>query len=123
MQLTINRVFETTITLATIMREKRPMPQIGKFRVARMHAKLLPEFNTANTQRDDLIAKYGAVREDGQTEVPAERMPDFTAEWNPIAESTIEVDIEPLRLADITIDGNGAIESSELQMLGDLVTE
>jgi hypothetical protein len=129
MRLKIRRLFDAVQALDAIIREKRPMPQLGKFRLARMHAKLLPEFVAANAQRDELIQKHGDRREeDGQLWVPPARMVEFSAEWEPIAEHEVEVDIEPIRLADLALGkpddpANGALEASELLLLGDLVTE
>ena len=129
MKLKVHQVFGAMQALDAIIRDKRPMPQLGKFRLARMQAKLLPEFQTANAQRAELIRKYGQPRLDGQTEVTRENMALFNAEWEPIAEADVEVDVGPIRLCDLDLSNegdpvlNGALEASELLLLGDLVTE
>ena len=129
MKLKIRQVFDAIQVLDAVIRERRPMPQLGKYRLARMHRKLLPDFQVANAQREELITKYGVPRaEDGVLQVPNERMPDFNAEWDPIADHEVELDIEPVRLADMALGkpddpANGALEASELLVLGDLVTE
>lgn len=126
MRLKIRQVFNAMQVLDAIIRERRPMPQLGKFRLARMHTKLLAEFATANAQRDELIRKHGNAQSDGQFMVGADFMAEFAADWDPIADAEVDVDIEPIRLADLVVadpDANGAIEASELLMLGELVTE
>lgn len=125
MQLTIAQVFAAVPTLDTIILEKRPMPQVAKYRLARMYGKLLAEFTPANAQRDDLVRKHGDDLGDGSFFVPPERMAEFNAEWLPIAEHVLDVDIEPIRLSALGTpdDPNGAIEASELLSLGDLVIE
>jgi hypothetical protein len=123
MRLTIAQVFSAMQALDAIIREKRAMPQLGKYRLARMHAKLLPEFVAANARRDGLITKYGRPRDDGQFAVPPDRMAELNAEWEPIAEAYVGVDVEPIRLADLGDQVNGALEAIELLLLGDLVTE
>jgi hypothetical protein len=127
MKLKISRVFDAMQALNAIIGEKRPIPQMGKFRLARMHAKLLPEFVTANAQREELITRHsqGAMNTDGQVWVPPERLSEFNAEWEPIAETEIDVDIAPVRIVELIVDGaaNGGVEAGELILLGDLVTE
>jgi len=123
MKLTIAQVFNAVTALHAIITDKRPMPQVGKYRLARVHSLLLPEYLVASAQRDELIRKHGVPREGGGHIVPDENMAAFNAEWLPIGEAVIEVDVEPVRLADLTIDGNGGVEASELIMLGPLVTE
>lgn len=128
MQLTIRQVFDAVPALDAIIREKRPMPQLGKFRLARMHARLLAEFATANVLRDELITRHGDRREDGTFWVPPERLAEFNADWDPIAAATVEVDIAPVHLADLLLGtsadpANGAIEVNELLALGELVAE
>ena len=115
------------------------MPQKGKYRLARMHAKLLPEFTTINKQRDDMIMAYDAHvmnvvhNEDGTMAsvespeycVPEGKMDEFTAAWRQIGEQEIEVDIEPISLEQLDLGGHedGAISAVDLITLGDLVTE
>lgn len=132
MRLKIHQVFNAVQALDAIIREKRRMPQLGKFRLARMHAKLLPEFVTANAQREELIRRHGNVQPDGQFMVGPAAMRAFTAEWEPIAEAEVDVDVEPISVTSSEIslaapgdwdEHNGPIEASELLLLGDLVTE
>lgn len=140
MKLKVQHVMDSTLVLAAIINERRPMPQKGKYRVARLHAKLLPEFQSANGQRDEMIKAYEMpqtqiekteehplgieVPTDGW-QVPADKMPEFTAAWKVIADEEIEVDVEPIPLGYLSLGDqtDGAIESTELITLGELVTE
>lgn len=142
MKLKAGHVWEATQMVAQIIRAGRPMPQKGKYRLARMHAKLMPEFTIINDQRDALIRSYEfhakvngpSTREDplGQDiidspefTVPANKLEEFSAAWAKIAEEEIEVDVQPIPLAQLDLgdDTNGSVEASELAVLGTLVEE
>lgn len=139
MKLTVQQIYDAVPIISQIIRDKRVMPLKGKYRLARMHAKLLPEFNTADAARSDLIKAYDTHMkievEDPETHerkqidgdnwiVPDDKMPEFTASWKQIADQEIEVDVEPMPLAQLDMgdDVNGAIEAGELITLGALVS-
>lgn len=120
MKLSANQLRDATLTVSQIIRESRSMPQIGKFRLARLHAKLIPEFTVIEIQRDNLIKEHGALVE-GETDkwqVPDANMADFNAAWKVIADHEIEVDVIPIPIGDLD-----SIEAGELVMLGELVSE
>lgn len=139
MKLKVQTVMDATLLITQIINERRPMPQKGKYRLARMHAKLVPEFQLINAQRDAMIKAYGthqmkSVKDaDGlesfvETEdfvVPADKMPEFIEAWKKIGDEEIELDIEPIPLAQLDLGNgaDGAIEASELITLGELVKE
>ena len=143
MKLTVQKVLDTTLTLTNIINRAPAMPIKGKYRLARMHAKLLPEFNLANAKRDELITAYGfhpmeqvpapteteplgiEVRTSDKFAVPPDKLAEFAAAWKEIAEEEIEVDVQPIPLAQLDLgdDKNGSLEAHEIIVLGDLVTE
>jgi len=140
MKLTAQNVFGATVVLASIIRDQRSMPQRGKYLIARLHAKLLPEYNVLEARRNAIIQDIGEVMMDavtnpdtgevtltqipGKFQVSEARMPEFTKAWTAIGEEEIEVDVQPLPLSALSSpDGDGAIEAHELQVLGVLVTE
>lgn len=135
MKLKAQHVMDATLTISKIIRETRPMPQMGKFYLARMHAKLLPEFNIINAHRDERIKAYdhremvtlgdGTGEPTGEFSVPLNKMPEFTAAWREFGDTEIEVDVTPIaiRFFDTLNTENGSIEASELITLGELVTE
>lgn len=140
MKLKVQSVMDATLILAAIINERRAMPQKGKYRVARLHAKLFPEFQVIDARRDEMIKAYGMpqtrvetnsetgekteVQTDGW-QVPADKMPEFTAAWKLIGDEEIEVDVQPIPLSYLSLNDetNGEIEANDLIILGDLVTE
>jgi hypothetical protein len=142
MKLTAQNVYGSTIVLATIMRETRAMPQRGKYLVARMHAKLLPEFNVLNARRDEMIKAYNTpqtrfektiedplggreVPIEGEWKVPADKMSEFSAAWKALGDEELDIDVQPIPLAALSLpDGaDGSVEAHELATLGDLVSD
>lgn len=136
MKLKVQHVMDATLVITNIINEARPMPLKGKYRLARMHAKLVPEFQTINAQRDDMIKAYGThqtktVTADGvestvETDdfvVPLDKMPEFTEAWAKIGGEEIEIDVEPIPLDQLDLGSgvDGEIQASELITLGDLV--
>lgn len=134
MKLKVQQVMDAVLTLSKIIRDARPMPQKGKYRLARMHAKLLPEFTTINDKRDELIKAYdhhpmemvdGVECASQNFAVPADKMAEFGANWKEIADEEIEIDVEPMPLAQLDLGdaADGSIEASELIVLGELVKD
>lgn len=136
MKITVQRLMEATMVVEKIIGQHRAMPLTGKFRLARLHAKLWDEYAVVNAQRDAMIRAYDThvmvADENGdfavqmpEFTVPADKMPEFTEAWSKIAAEEIEIDIEPIPLACLDLGDNvdGSIETTELIMLGDLVTE
>ena len=127
MKLTVAQVRDATLVISQIIREQRPMSQRGKFRLARLHAKLLPEFNTIEAQRDALIKEHGSLLE-GETDkwsVNPEHMDAFNEAWAAVAGEEIEVDATPIPIGELDAPGvaNGSIEAHEIIVLGDMITD
>lgn len=126
MKLTVQQVFDATPVLAKIIAENRPLPQKGAYHMARMHRKLLPEYEAIAARRDSLIMAFDHVEEGAAlNSVPADKAAEFFAQWKEIAEEEIEVDVQaiPLQQLDLGDSVAGAIQASELLMLGDLVCD
>lgn len=124
MKLTAQQVFDATLVVAQIIRENRPMPQKGLYRLARLHAKLAPEFKPISERRDAMIEAYEHREEGADTfSVPLDKMPEFNAAWAEIAGDEIEVDVQPVPLDYLDGGGVGVITAAELVTLGDLVRE
>ncbi len=137
MQFTVQKMIDTTLVVAQIIREGRPMPQKGKYRLARLHAKLYPEYEVATKRRDEMIKAYETHQQvpatppaEGMVDgpewiVPDDKLEDFNAAWKVISEEVIDIDVQPIPLAYLdrgdTVDG--AISAAEITILGDLVTE
>lgn len=125
MQLKVQHVFDATLVVARIINENRPMPQKGKYRLARLHAKLLPEFTTIAARRDEMITAFDHVNESAVPTVPPDKMAEFNAAWAELGNEVIEVDVEPIPLACLDLGDAvvGTIQAAELIALGELVTE
>lgn len=134
MKLKIQHIMDATLLISQIIREQRPMPLRGKFQLARLHAKLVPEFNVIDQQRDALITTYNTKQEKVNAEtgetteldnwvVPPEQMSDFAAKWKEIADQELDIDVAPLALADLDLGSgtNGSVEAHELIILGDFI--
>lgn len=128
MKLTVEHLYEATMTLANIINQRRPMPQKGKYRLARMHAKLLPEWTVVNEQREAFINAYEhKTAPEAPFSVPADKMPEWHEFWTKgLAKEVIEVDVQPMPLSQMMLPGamensNGTIEASEIISLDDLI--
>lgn len=142
MKLKVQAMIDATEAVAKIINSDRPMPLKGKYRMARLHAKLFPEYTTAIQRRDAMITAYGfhpmvpppASQENplrmGEVEseafaVPPDKTAEFTAAWAEIGSEEIEVDVEPIPLAQLDLGDAvvGSITANELITLGPLVKE
>lgn len=144
MKLKVQRLMDATLALTSIINAQRHMPQLGKYRIARLHAKLLPEFKVIDARRDEMIKAYGRPQMrvvpdaihgadepppmepvEGQWQVPPDKMPEFIEAWKVIGDEEIEVDVQPVPVSCLSMgdDIDGAIDAHELIALGDLVTE
>lgn len=126
MKLTVRQVFEVTPLLATIIKENRPMPLKGAYRLSRMHAKLFAEFQPIGVKYDEIVAAHGEFnKDDGRWHVAQDKVAEFNAKWAEVADETIEVDVQPVPLALLDLGElvAGPITALELAKLGDLVTD
>ncbi len=132
MKLKVQHVFDATLVVASIIRANRPMPNKASYRLARLHAKLQPEFATIAARRDAMITAYdyhastgGAdgvpVQVSDQFSVPFDKTAEFSAAWAEIGNEEIEVGVEAVPL-DLFGD-EATITSQEFIALGDLVRE
>ena len=134
MKLKVSTLFGAFLALTAIINEKRQMSQKGKYRIARMHEKLAPDFKVISDQRDALVAEFG---EDETVTVKVEGEPDqvnptgrklvkqdspnwqaYLDAWSKVAEEEIDVDVQPIPFE--LIDN---IEAHELITLGTLIAD
>lgn len=124
MLLTVQQIWDAVPVVSTIIREKRALPQRGKYLLARMHAKLMVEYTPISEQRDKLIEKYQFHNGEAWA-VPEDKMPEFTVAWDEMAGVEVDVDVQaiPFTALDLGPNTNGGVEAVELMALGDLVAE
>lgn len=142
MRLTLQKVFDVTRVLATIINESRPMPLKGAYRLARLHAKLKPEFDVVSTKRDELIMAYDhhemvpgpQSKEDPlgqilvpspQFSVPPAKQEEFAKAWTDLAKEEIDIDVPPMPLSQFDPGPGKAspLTALELSSLGDLIVD
>lgn len=139
MILKVGHVFQATPVITTIINQDRRLPQKGSYRLARLYAKLKPEYDLILARRNSMIEAYAhkemltakdmATGEDVQTEaqnfsVPLDKMPEFNAAWAEVANEEIEVTVEPIPLDQLDNGGGvGVISAGELFILDDLIRE
>jgi hypothetical protein len=141
MKLKVLHIFEAAPIIAQIVREKRPLPQKGAYRIARMHIKLAAEYALAAERHDALIISYdhfamvpppktkddplgqGEPVKSTQNSVPDDKIAEFQAKWKEISDLEVDVDVEPIPLSQLDRGGEcvALISAMELITLGDLV--
>lgn len=150
MNLKVQHLMDATLVISQIIREQRPLPQKGNYRLARLHEKLNREFLIINAKRDEMIKvydfhpmvpnpKYNPEAADGDVvklepkmiqsaewSVPEDKLAEFQEKWKEIAEEEIEVDVQPVPLDQLCFAGpdiEATISGHEFIVLGSLVTE
>lgn len=157
-KLKVQQLMDATIIISQIIRENRPLPQKGKYRLARMHPVLNKEFLIVDAQRNEMINAYNyhapipnpAYKVEAETlavasgngesnvtplvpkfipspefSVPEDKLQEFLAAWNEIAQQELEVDVQPIPLEQLCLPANvdGSISGHELIVLGDIIAE
>lgn len=150
MTLKVQHLMDATLVISQIIREQRPLPQKGNYRLARMHDKLNREFLIINAKRDEIIKSYethalvpnpayqpdesGSVASDvpqfiedpNNYMVPADKLEEFQKRWEEIGSEEIEVDVQPIPLEQLCFadpNAEASISGHEFIVLGCLVAE
>ncbi len=136
MKLKIGHVFQAAETVTAIINQNRPMPQKGSYRLARLYAKLKPEYDLIAARRNTMIEAYDykaplPSQVEGEPlkladnfSVPPDKVAEWAKAWTDITNEEIEVAVEQIPLSQLSFpDGPGSISAAELIVLDDLVTE
>lgn len=127
MKLTADRVLAALPLIDTIISEKRPLTVKGAYRVARLHAKLLPEFRLLEERRAELIKGYGhETVPEGSTDpvptVPADKVGEFMSQWIEVLREELEIDVQPLPLSTLgPATAESPVSAAEMLTLGELL--
>lgn len=133
MQVTVGDIHDAMFALTQIIKKPRVIPQTGKFRIAKLHAALLPFHEENEKRRGELIQKYGTEQFQDEAKTVSvgwgvsENTPGFDAyqkEWAEIRKEprTLPASVSPLKLSALGDDPKG-IEAGEFVMLGCFVEE
>lgn len=129
MKLTAERVWAALPVIDKIIGEKRPLTIKGAYRIARLFAKLEPEFRVLEHRRNAMIAAYGfkaPPAEGGEPvlTVPADKEAEFHANWAATVKDEIEADVAPIPLSLLgPADADSPITAAEMLALGDLLID
>jgi len=96
-KLTVNDLLAAKAAIARMVGLK--MPGRAGYWLARLDAKLTPEWRVVEEKRMELVQKHGETDDKGTTKVPPEKLKDFIAEYNVIGGESIEVDLQPIWLS------------------------
>ena len=132
MILTYGQIHDARRGLTIILgAQKRNIPTIPKFKLARMHDVLDPLFNPLEEFRIGLIHKYGeeqfadeakTVSVGWQLGQNTDKYKEFEKEWEEFRAQTQEVSVTPIPLASFG-DVSDGLDVAEFKLLGPLVTE
>jgi hypothetical protein len=129
MKLTAGELYDAQIGLASIIRNDRAMPQIAKFKVARMHTFLEPYYKTIEDRRIAAVQQFGEEQFHDEEKTKSkgwgiaensDAMKLYLAAWDAIRAQEMEVNIHPLTLQLLGDSENGPA-AGEFKMLGPLV--
>jgi hypothetical protein len=110
---------------------KRNIPQIAKFKLARIHDVLDKVFGPLEEYRIGLVQKHGqekfadeakTVSLGWQIEENSDAYKAFEKDWEEFCKQTMDVTVTPITLAMLG-DASDGIEALEFKLLGPLVIE
>lgn len=144
MKLKAQQVWDAMMAVIEITNRQAKMTQKGKYRLARLHSKLSPEFDVLNVQRNTLIESYKthekipnpawdradelvgeAWIDSPRFVVPLDKLQEFNDNWKKqIADEEIDLDFSPIPIELLSLgdDTDGSIQVAEIIALGELVT-
>lgn len=130
--LTNGQVHDAVRTIKQIADRPRVIPQIAKFKLARMHDVLAPAFTAIEIQRQQLVQTHGSMQYKDEAKTQAlgwglfEKDPgflQFIKDWEALrAQPAGEFKITPITLQMLGNDPKG-LEVEEFGMMGVLVVD
>ena len=113
MNVTLKEVYESAQALFSLTNVK--MSGKTAYRVARNLRKVAPIFDDIERKRIALVKEYAPEPDEkGNVSVPADKTEEFTAKFQEMLKSEVEVDIQPLTEA--LLDGVEVSPSTLLQL-------
>lgn len=136
MKTTVGRICDAMSALTTIgNRTTAAIPNKGRYQLARLRAKLQPEYDTIQKQRDQMIetigvkqtvnAGEGQMVETGNYIIPPEKTREWSDAWAEFAKEEIDLpDIAALKYETFHAGddrADGGLEVGELMLLGEFI--
>lgn len=131
MKVTVGQLYDAFGALNQVMQRPRLIPQTGKYRLARLHDALEPEYKRVYAEHLKLVQTYGheVFEDEAKTQSKGWQVPmgtpaheTYTAEWEKFRAQEIEVNAQPITLFSLGDDPRG-LEAGEFKMLGSFITE
>lgn len=132
MELTAGRIHDAVNAIVNIgQRPSVAIPQLAKKKLQMIHRELLPSFELVKAKMNALIQQYGEeqfadaekTKSLGTWTVKPEHKDVFNKEWDAVRAEVINVPlVKPLQFEMLGNELRG-IEITELDMLGELVTD
>lgn len=113
--------------LTRLIKDKEPMPTMGRMGVSLMLSEIAPKAQVVAEQRDALIEKYGESKE-GQVSITL-AMAGWGAwvkEWTEVAAKDLEVAVEPIKISLLDsgyVDRGIRIDEIGTLLAGGLITK
>lgn len=101
------------------VQSERELPFNVKYRLLRTQAILAPDVQTYENERLRLVKKYGAPVNDSNKnllKVSQDNMGKFSEEFGKVGSTETELDLIPLKVADVDSIGNANIKISSMQL-------
>lgn len=132
MQVTVGELQDAMTTLTQIINRPRNIPQLAKFRIAKLHSHLVPFYkNNVQNPMNALIQHYGEeiFEKDGVTPkgwgVPEQtpKHKEYMEAWAKEREKTVDIGrVSPITWQSFGDASVGGIEANEIIFLGPFLT-
>lgn len=131
MKLTAGQLHDAMIALAQIITRPRQIPQLAKYRIAKLHSSLEPDFAKIEDARVALVHEHGqeifadeakTISQGWQVQPGTEGFKKYIDGWNAIRGQEFEVNVLPITLESLGNETSG-IEAGEFKMLEKFIVE
>jgi hypothetical protein len=128
--LTAGQVHDAQVALTQIMQRPRNIPQMAKYRIARLHTALETVYEEIESQRAKLVQELGSEQFEDETKTKSlgwgiphgPALETFKERWSTIRTKPVGVVVETIPLACIGNDARG-IEADEFKMLAPFIDD
>lgn len=131
MRMNAGQIHDAASAIGDISERPRVIPQIAKFKLARMHQALRKDFVAIELERAALVQTHGEMKYKDEAKTQSigwglfendEGFKGYIKDWNVIRERMYDVNITPITLQMLGNDPKG-LEVDEFARLGPLVID